>query len=185
MFDWSFEYVVSQLLIIVVYIFICLSYFLKDRKKILLTNIMAHISQAGSFYLLNGMTGVAMNAVYTIRDVYFVIDNNKKSSVLKEYIVLAVLLLITFCFAIFTYNGLASLLSVLATIVSTIAIWQKNIKYYKLLGIPSSILWLGYHIYLRSIFAIILESILLIFIIVSYIKEYAYGDSLQKANKML
>ena len=86
MFDWSFKYLLSQLLVIALYIFICSSYFLKDRKKILLTNIMAHISQAGSFYLLDGMTGVAMNAVYTIRDVYFVIDNNKKNSTIKNYI---------------------------------------------------------------------------------------------------
>ena len=66
---------------------------------------------------------------------------------------------------------MGSLLSVVATIISTIAIWQKNTKYYKLLGIPVSIAWLGYYIFLKSLFGIILESILLICIIVGFIIE--------------
>ena len=73
---------------------------------------------------------------------------------------------------IFTYNGLGSLLSVIATLVSTVAIWQKETKYYKYLGIPISIFWLGYNIYLKAIFAIILETILFISVISGCVLEY-------------
>ena len=82
-----------------------------------------------------------------------------------------ILILIIICLTCLNYNGLGSLLSVVATIISTIAIWQKNTKYYKLLGIPVSIAWLGYYIFLKSLFGIILESILLICIIVGFIIE--------------
>jgi hypothetical protein len=174
MFNWTLEYIISQILIVIVYILICTTYFLKNRRKILITNIIAHIFQAGSFLLLNGLTGVAMNTVYVIRDSFFTIDEkNRKNSKLtkRDYIILAVFILIIITFTIFTYSGCGSLLSVVATIISTIAIWQKSTKYYKLLGIPVSMAWLGYYIFLQSIFAIVLESILLISTITGYLIE--------------
>ena len=174
MFNWTLEYTISQILIVIVYILICTTYFLTKRRKILITNIIAHIFQAGSFLLLDGFTGVAMNIVYVIRDSFFAIDeSNRKNSNLnkRDYIILTIFILIILILTIFTYSGWGSLLSVVATIISTIAIWQKNTKYYKLLGIPVSMAWLGYHIFLQSIFAIVLESILLISTITGYLLE--------------
>lgn len=174
MINWTLEYTLSQVLIVIVYILICITYFLKNRKKILITNILAHIFQAISFLLLNGLTGVAMNFVYVVRDTFFVIDEkNRKSKKLnkRDYIIFLIFIIIIVVLTIFTYNGWGSLLSVVATIVSTIAIWQKNTKYYKLLGIPVSMAWLGYYIFLKSIFAIVLESILLVSTITGYMLE--------------
>ena len=174
MFNWTLEYTISQLLIVMGYVLICLTYFLRNRRKILITNIIAHIFQAESFLLLNGLTGVAMNIVYVIRDSFFAIDEkNRGNSDLnkRDYIILTIFILIIIIFTIFTYSGLGSLLSVVATIISTISIWQKNTKYYKLLGIPVSMAWLGYYIFLQSIFSIILESILLISTITGYLIE--------------
>ena len=90
MFNWTLEYTISQFLIVIVYILICSTYFLKNRRKILIINIIAHIFQAGSFLLLNGLTGVAMNFVYVVRDTFFVIDEkNRKSKKLnkRDYII--------------------------------------------------------------------------------------------------
>ena len=174
MINWTLEYTMSQVLTVIVYILLCSTYFLKNRNKILVTNILAHIVQAASFLLLNGLTGFAMCFVYIFRDTFFVIDEkNRKSSKLnkRDYIILFVFLSIIIISTIFTYNGIGSLLSVMATILSTIAIWQKSTKYYKLLGIPVSFAWLGYHIYLKSIFAIILELGLIISTITGYILE--------------
>lgn len=174
MFNWTLEYTISQVLIVFVYILICTTYFLRNRRKILITNIIAHIFQAGSFLLLNGLTGVAMNIVYIIRDSFFAIDDkNRKNNNLnkRDYIILSIFISIIIILAIFTYSDWSSLLSAVATIISTIAIWQKNTKYYKLLGIPVSMAWLGYYIFLQSIFAIVLESILLVSTITGYIFE--------------
>lgn len=174
MINWTLEYTMSQVLIVIVYILICITCFLKNRRKILITNIIAHILQAGSFLLLNGLTGVAMNAVYVIRDSFFAIDEkNRKNNSLnrRDYLILSIFVIIILIFTIFTFSGWGSLLSVVATIISTIAIWQKNTRYYKLLGIPVSMAWLGYYVFLQSIFAIILESILLISTIAGYLLE--------------
>ena len=152
--NWTVEYTMSQVLIVIVYALICITYFLKNRNRILIINILAHICQAFSFLLLNGLTGVAMNFVYLIRDTFFAYDEkNRKSTTLnkRDYIILLIFILIIILLTIFTYNGLGSLLSAIATLISTVAIWQKSIEYYKLLGIPAAVAWLGYHIYLRSI----------------------------------
>lgn len=168
MIEWTPTYIASQVLIILVYACLCSTYFLRNRKKILNLNIIAHIIQAISFLLLGGLTGVAMNAIYLVRDIYLVTDekSNKRDIRILICFILAIIIL-----TIFTYNGLSSLLSVIATIISTFAVWQKSTKVYKILGTPVSIAWLGYNISLKSIFAIILESILLISTIIGYTLE--------------
>ena len=168
MIEWKPTYIASQVLIILVYACLCSTYFLRTRKKILNLNIIAHIIQAISFLLLGGLTGVAMNTIYIARDIYLVTDekSNKRDVRILVCFILAIIIL-----TIFTYNGLASLLSVIATIISTFAVWQKSTKVYKILGTPVSIAWLGYNISLKSIFAIILESILLISTIIGYTLE--------------
>lgn len=174
MIDWTLEYIISQILVVIVYALISISYHYNDRKKILKINVVAHAIHAISFLLLNGLTGFAMCIVYAIRDLFFAIDEkNRKSKNLtkRDYIILLVFVTIIIISTIFTYNGLGSLLSVGATLISTVAIWQKDPKYYKLLGIPISLCWLGYDIYLKSIFAIVLEIILLISVISGCIKE--------------
>lgn len=175
MIEWTPTYVASQALIIIIYACLCSTYFLRNRKKILILNIIAHIIQAISFLLLGGLTGVAMNAIYIARDVFFVADekNNKKLDKItkRDVLILICFIVAIIILTIFTYNGLSSLLSVIATIVSTFAVWQKNTKVYKILGTPVSIAWLGYHISLKSVFAIILESILLISTIIGYALE--------------
>ena len=72
---------------------------------------------------------------------------------------------------VFTYDGLLSLLSVIATMTYTYSVWQKKTNVYKFLGIPVGILWILYNIYVKSIFGVILESILLIASITGYLVE--------------
>lgn len=62
----------------------------------------------------------------------------------------------------FTYEGFLSLLSVFATMLYTYSVWQKKTIVYKLCGIPIGILWVLYNLYVKSIFGVILEAILLV-----------------------
>ena len=63
------------------------------------------------------------------------------------------------------------MLSIVATLITTFAIWQKNVKYYKFFGIISSLLWILYNVFVFSVVGIVLESIIFIFSIIGYIKE--------------
>lgn len=71
--------------------------------------------------------------VAIIRNIIFIIEekrnckNDKNGT--KDYIILAVLYLISIVFAILTYNGILSMMSVVATMLYTFSVWQKNINW--------------------------------------------------------
>lgn len=168
------EYILSQIFAVGMYFFLCMSFFLKSRKKIIICNIIGHVFQAFSMQLLRGYTGAAMVAFLIFRDIFFALDEkNRKSekNTKRDVVILVMMITIIIVLTIFTYGGLASLLSVFATTVSTIALWQKSTKVYKLLGTPVSLAWLAYNISLRSIISIILETVLLISTIVGFFKD--------------
>lgn len=172
---WSLTYILSQVFTIINYALLGVTYYAKDRKKILVIGFLSIIANAIAYILLNAWTGVAMCVVALIRNIIFWIDekkNGKRETINKKDIIILVILYSTIVVStIFTYDGFLSLLSVFATSTYTFSVWQKKTNIYKLLGIPVGILWILYNIYVKSIFGIILESILLICSISGYLLE--------------
>lgn len=171
----SIPYILSQIFIIISYIFLIFTYQTKNRKSILVYNFVSLIATGLSYVFLSAYSGLAMVGVAIIRNIIFLIDEKKngksEKNTTKDYIILAVLYLISIIFAIFTYNGILSMMSVVATMLYTFSVWQKNTKVYKLLGMPIEAIWIVYNIYIFSIFGIILESILAISTVVGYLRE--------------
>lgn len=172
----TYIYIISQIITILYFAILSLSYLLKDRKKILLANFIAHIGQTTAMAMLNGYTGAAMSIIMMLRDLTLLIQESKKSkgkdiNKKLDLVILIITVLLMVILTIFTYNGPLSLLSVVATLVTTFALWQKDVKTYKILGLIAGILWLAYNIFIMSIMGIILELILVICSIVGYIKD--------------
>lgn len=169
-------YIISQVITVIYFAMLSLSYLLKNRTKILIANFVAHIGQMSAMAMLNGYTGAAMSAIMMLRDLTLLIQEMQKSKgkqinkkVDLGILVITVVLMIVL--TVFTYNGPLSLLSVIATLVTTFALWQKDVTRYKLLGLLASLLWLAYNIFIMSIMGIILEVILLICSVIGYIKD--------------
>jgi len=164
--ELTITYIISQIFAIAMYALLASTYYLKNRKNVLIINILAMIAQGISFICLKAYTGLAMDVVAIIRNLIFMIEEKKdgksEQNTKRNIITLASLYIITILLSIFTYNGLPSLFSVLGTFLYTYSIWQKNTNTYKLLGIPTSLSWIAYNIYIKSIFGSILESIILI-----------------------
>ena len=162
----TITYILSQIFIIINYTFLIITYQSKNRKNILIYNFCAMMATGLSFLCLSAYSGLAMTIVAILRNIIFMIDEKKngksEQNTKKDIIILAVLYVITILLSVFTYNGLPSLFSVLGTFLYTYSVWQKNTNTYKLLGIPTSISWIAYNIYIKSIFGGILESIVLI-----------------------
>lgn len=118
---------------------------MKERIKILIANLLAHIGQTIVMVLLNSYTGATMAFIITI------------------------ILILTL--TKFTYNGYLSLLSVAATLVLTYGLWQKNVIRYKFLSIVAGLLWLAYNIFIMSIMGIILEITIIVFSTIGFIKD--------------
>ena len=171
----SIVYILSQVFTIITYALLALTYYAKDRKKVLTLSFLSLIANGIAYIFLSAWTGFAMCIVALIRNIIFLIDekkNGKREEINKtDIIILIVLYTTSIIFAIFTYDGFLSLLSVFATCLYTFSVWQKKTNIYKLLGIPIGVLWILYNIYIKSIFGIILETILLICSITGYLLE--------------
>lgn len=92
-------YIISQIITVIYVALLNSSYFLKEKIKILIANLLAHIGQTIAMVLLNSYTGATMAFIITI------------------------ILILTL--SKFTYNGYLSLLSVAVTLVLTYGLWQK------------------------------------------------------------
>lgn len=173
--ELTVNYVVSQIFTIIMYALLSLTYYLKDRKSILIVSFLSMIANGIAYFLLHAWSGLLMCIIAVVRNIVFIIDENKngkKDKMAKLDIVVLILVYIACIIsAVFTYEGVLSLLSVFATMVYTYSVCQKDTKIYKLLGIPVGILWVIYNAYVKSIFGIILEGILLICSISGYIIE--------------
>lgn len=173
--EWTLTYTLSQIFVIMMYIFLGTTYFVENRKTVLVLSFLSLVSSGVAYIFLGAYTGLAMVIVAIIRNIIFLLDekkNGKRDKInKKDIVILIVLYIISIVSAIFTYDGFFSLLSVFATMLYTYSVWQKSVEAYKAIGIPTEILWLAYNIYLKSIFGIALEAILMIVVIAGYILE--------------
>ena len=169
-------YIASQVLTVGLYITLAITYYLKDRRKILMVSLLGGLSIAGAYILLSAYTGLAMAFIAIIRNIIFLIDEKKngKSEKIskKDTLILLFILLLIIIVTIPTYNGFLSLLSVFATSLYSISVWQKKTITYKILGIPIGLLWISYNIYVMSLFGIILEGFLLVFVVTGFMLEW-------------
>lgn len=184
--ELTITYIISQIFTIITYLLLALTYYPKKRSSILIIAFLSTVTNAIVYILLDAYTGLAMCGVSILKNIVFLVDemkNGKSDKITrKDVIILAVIYIITIISTIFTYEGPLSLLSVFANVVYIYSCWQRNPITYKLLGIPTEILWVLYNIYIKSIFGIILEIIVLICSIVAYISEIKKGK-IENAGK--
>lgn len=157
-------YIISQLFILNNYAFAMLTYNVRRRKTILLFNMIAASSVLVGFALLGAYSGMAMSIVTIIRTIIFMIDDNingqTKEMNKKDWIIFFIISAICVLFAIPTYENLWSMLSIFATILYSFSVCQKNMFIYRVLGIPVSIAWIAYNIYVKSVVGVVLETAL-------------------------
>lgn len=165
-------YILSQVFTILMYVLLAITYYVKNRKTVLVISFLSLIANAIAYILLEAYTGLAMCVIALIRNIYFLVDEKKNGKreeiVRKDVIVLIVLYVVTAISTYFTYEGFLSLLSVFATMIYTYSVWQKKTIVYKFCGIPVGILWVLYNLYVKSVFGVILEAILLISSMIGY-----------------
>lgn len=173
--EWTTTYILSQVFTIIMYILLGITYFAKDRKKVLVLSFLSLVANSIAYIFLSAWSGFAMCMVAIIRNIIFLFDekkNGKRTNINKtDIIILIILQGISVISAIYTYDGFFSLFIVISTMLYTYSVWQKSTKVYKFLGIPIGILLIAYHIYIMSLFGIIFESILFICSMTGYILE--------------
>lgn len=170
-------YILSQVFTVAEYGLLGLSYLAKKRKLVVVLDICSMICGIVAFLLLGADLGLAMSVIILLANFYYLWDEHVHSARERaklhprDYIVLTIVMVGIAVVAWLTYDGVLSLLSVLATVLYEISIWQKSTKTYKLLGIPVAFCWMAYNGFVQSIFGVICEMIMLVTAVVGYVKE--------------
>ena len=74
------EYIISQTFVVLSYVLLGITYFLKNRKLILTLSLSAVLCNGVSYFLLKAWSGLAMTGVAILRSVIFLIQNRKNKS---------------------------------------------------------------------------------------------------------
>lgn len=168
-------YIISQICTIIMYVLLGVTYQVKSRRKLLILSIFSNAFQGIAYLLLNAKSGFVMCLLAILRKtaMMFISDKIKDEKTSKNAYLGVIIIFYTVMTisAILTYEGVYSMLSIIATAIYTFSIWQKNENVYKLLGTPVGVCWIAYNIFVKSVFGVILESIILICSIVGYVRS--------------
>lgn len=177
----SISWIFSQIFTVVEYGLLGASYLAKNRKAVVLFDIASMSCGIVAYILLGADLGMAMSVIILLANFYYLWDENKHSEKersklhARDYIVLGIVLLAIGVMSYLTYDGPASLLSVAATVLYEISIWQKSTKVYKFLGIPVALCWMLYNGFVWSPFGVLCESVMFVTSIVGYAREVKAG----------
>lgn len=186
------SYVISQIFVIFAYGFLGVTYLTKRKNIILILNALSTLCFTISYIFLSAWAGVMMSTISLLRNLVFYLvarfTANTKTHKLSALIFILGLVSLDFVLClivntgIFSFGEIFEIFPYIATIIYTVAIWNEKGKWYKVLGICSSLAWIIYNIFLRSLFGVILETVMIVCGIVGLIKHRNVDKNLSKGE---
>jgi len=146
-------YVIAQIIGYAAFIFSLIAFHRKNKNKILGNMIISNVLNLIHYLLLGAYSGCITKVLAIIRDNFIILkDKNKK---LSSNIYLILFVMIYVIAGIFTYNGVLSLLPLMAALIYIIFIWNGKELIIKKVAFGTYFLWLIYNIFVQSIPGII------------------------------
>ncbi len=153
----------AQLIGFVGFIFLGISNLKKDRKSIIIFQIISSIFFSVHYFLINAITASIINIIGIFRGITFY---NKNRSTKLNYMYLSFYILIYIIIGLSTYDSFISILPVVAYTLFTISIFNENPLYIKLINVSVSSLWLVYDIIYKSYAGMVSDTCMIITLIV-------------------
>ena len=166
-------YIVAQIIGLIAFVVSLIAYHKKDKKTILNNMVTSNILNLIHYLLLGAFSGCITKLLAIFRD-YFIIlkEKNKK---LSNSVYLIVFILLYIIATIFTYNGILSILPLVAAIIYIIFIWNGNEVIIKKTAFFCYFLWLIYNIFVLSIAGIASNIISIISTLIAIINTEKEG----------
>ena len=163
------DFLITQIIGAIGYSTLALSYFRKDKKKILFMQIIAYIFFIVHYYMLSGLTGSICNIVglFAMVIIYLFDKYKIKKKSLLIFITIPLLAVIL----IYTYENIYSIFPIIASTIVIISFLTDNEGLIRGIGVVAAICWLIYAIVYKSYVAIVFEIITLISVFVAFIKN--------------
>ena len=160
--------VLAQVLALFAILFWAISILLKNKKNILLMQVIANGIYGIEYLLLGAFSAASMNFLSFLRLLvyYFYALLNIKMPKWILFVFIALVLL----FGIITYDGLISLLPIIITVLYTYAFWQNNLNVARIIYIVAAIIWIYYNYEVGAYVGIIGNALEIITGLISLIK---------------
>ncbi|MBR1890498.1 MAG: YgjV family protein [Clostridia bacterium] len=173
--EWTTRYISSQVFAIIASILVAVSFFTKNKKVVLLFVSIGSLGYAVHYLLLGKYAGAVIDALSVLRGVWFYINDRRGKK--KDYISLFVCWAVFITGGVLTYRSWPDVLTIIAAINTTFAIWQPSILYYRCATIVGSGFWIAYAVLSQSIFGTIQEIALLVLEIIGLIAYFVVKDA--------
>ena len=160
--------ILAQILALFAILFWVISILLKNKKNILLMQVIANGIYGIEYLLLGAFSAASMNFLSFLRLLvyYFYALLNIKMPKWILFVFIALVLL----FGIITYDGLISLLPIIITVLYTYAFWQNNLNVARIIYIVAAIIWIYYNYEVGAYVGIIGNALEIITGLISLIK---------------
>ena len=162
------SYILSQILVILAYIFLGIGLGKKSRKQILEYSTIYNILTTIHYILLSGIMGAIAGIIGLIRNLLFYY--NEKRSIKNSKLILYVFCIISVTLTIVFYKTPVDILPCVLTLIGIYSYWNTNTKVTRIGNILISICYIIYAIPLKSYFSILLEGYLVVKTLIGYYK---------------
>lgn len=144
-----------------------ISFQCNKHNKILFFRTMNEFIFAVQYFLLSAYTGMAMNLVGCVRNIIFSKRIEKDKGTKGTIVLFSVLF---FIFGIVSWQGVKSVLIIIAKLLSTLAYGNKNTTFVRGTILITSLSWLVYNALVFSIAGVLCETFTLVSIIIGIIR---------------
>lgn len=148
------KFILAQIFALLSSLCLLASFWQKKRKSILTFQILDSTFDIVQYFLLGAYTGGVISFLGATRAITF--KKTNKRIALYIYIVVYILA------SLLTWNGVVSIIPLLAAVIYTIVIWNKKEKNIRFFSIFVFLLWLVYDILVQAYVNGITDSILII-----------------------
>ena len=135
------------------------TYQINKRKNILILQTICNVLYGTQYFLLGSVNSMFMCLIGAVRNTIFCYDS-KMSNRNRRFMLIAIIALLIIS-TIFYWNGILSFLGCAASIISTLAVWQKKEKNIRILSFISFTIWMGHDILIGS-YAGIIDNIMIL-----------------------
>jgi len=129
-------------------IFLVISIQNNKKKIVLLFQIFANIFYGLQYIVLNSLSAGMMSFISLIRCIVYYLYNIKNKKIPKNILILFIIIIMSTL--LLTYNGLFSIIPIVATILYTYGTWTDNLKLFRYSAIIVTILWIIFNFYVGA-----------------------------------
>ncbi len=154
--------IVALMLALLIYLF-------RARQKILVTKLLADACWTVHYFLLGAYSGACLNFIAIGRELVFFNRDRRKwaGSAVWVYIFIGV----TVISGLLSWQGPVSLLPMVGSVFSVVALWCRDPFHIRLLSLPMILLWLVYAVISGSPSAMICNILSAVSIVVGLAKD--------------